>query len=71
MKLLLHHCIQSNFFTADQFNDRLTKYDFPEDKPSIIDARILNNSDRKLRQSASQMRRSAASLYPRASHLVQ
>ena len=55
MKLLLHHCIESNYFTVQQLNDRLTKYDFPENKPSLIDARVLNNSDRKLRQSASQM----------------
>ena len=55
VKLLLQHCIQCNYFTLQLLNDRLNSYDFNDNAPTQIDDRILNQSDRKLRQSASQM----------------
>lgn len=55
MKLLLRHCIQERYFSLELFNDRLDRYDFHHNKPTLIDERVLNNADRKIRQSASQM----------------
>lgn len=55
LKLLLRHFIQAKYFSLQLLNERLDSYDFHNNKPSLIDERVLNNSDRKLRQSASQM----------------
>ena len=57
VKLLLHHCVQSKYFTLKvAVNERLQSYDLKDNKPTLIDERVFNNdSDSKLRQSASQM----------------
>ena len=55
VKLLLHHYIQSKYFSLELLNDRLDSYDFHNNKPTLIDERVFNGQDRRLRQSASQM----------------
>ena len=55
VKLLLKYCITANYFSLDLFNTRIERYNFPHNKPTTVEDRVLNNSDRKLRQSASQM----------------
>ncbi len=55
VKLLLKHCIQSKYFSLNVFNSRLQRYDFHKNKPTVIDECVINKSDRKIRQSASQM----------------
>lgn len=55
VKLLLRHCIQSGYFSLKLFNERVESFNFDDNTPTLIDERVLTNSDRKLRQSASQM----------------
>lgn len=56
VKLLLHHCIQSKYFTLKVLNECLQSYDFKDNKPTLTDERVFNNdSNRKLCQSPSQM----------------
>lgn len=55
LKFLLRHCVDERYFTIDQLNDRMERYDFSSDKPVAIDPKVVNNPTSKIRQSASQM----------------
>ena len=52
LKCFLFHCIEARLFSFKQLNDRISRFDFNEDRPSLIQ---LRNEDQKIRQSASQM----------------
>ena len=52
LKLLLQHCVTEHYFSINFLNDRMRRFDFVENKPTLID---LKSSDAKIRQSASQM----------------
>ena len=55
LKLLIQHCVKSHYFSIHELNGRITRFDFDENRPTLIDPLIVRDSDRKLRQSASQM----------------
>lgn len=55
LKLLLCHCVRSNYFTINQLNERIEQYDFGSNNPVPIDPKIVSNATAKIRQSASQM----------------
>lgn len=50
LKLLLH-CVTECYFSINFLNDRMRRFDFVENKPTLID---LKSSEAKIRQSASQ-----------------
>ena len=54
LKLLIIYCVRKKYFSIDLLNDRLKRFDFVHDKPSLIDANLCR-SVTKIRQSASQM----------------
>ena len=59
MKLLLTYCIENKYFSCVGFNNRLQQFDFGyteiKDKPSLIlNEKLLNKPDNRIRQSASQ-----------------
>ena len=55
LKLLITHFIQiKKYFTIDFLNDRIDRFDFTFDKPSLFDGNLCRTSH-KIRQSASQM----------------
>ena len=49
LQLFLTHCVESRFFPIALLNSRMTRYDFPHNRPSPIE------STGRIRQSASQM----------------
>ena len=55
LKLLIRHCVQAKYFTIGQLNQRIEAYDFGNNRPNLIDPRVANNPNVKIRQSASQM----------------
>ena len=56
LKYLLHHCVESKYFTITELNNRIVHFDFPEDTPSEIDPAVGRHPDTsKIRQSACQM----------------
>ena len=56
IKLLLQRFVGFNYFMLDLFNGRIEKYFLGINQATlIIDERLLNSTDRKLRQSAAQM----------------
>ena len=55
MKLLLCHCVSQKYFTIEELNERITAFDFLDNKPSEIDSNICRRGDSKIKQSASQM----------------
>lgn len=55
LKFLLKHCVQAKYFTINELNERIRRYDFICNKPTEIDEGVTNSLDRKIRQSASQM----------------
>lgn len=55
LKLLLQYCVQENFFSIQEVNDRISKYDFLKKKPTLLDPAIIRDPEKKIRQSASQM----------------
>ena len=40
LKLLITHCMQQKYFSSDLLNDRLERFDFVRDKPSLIDVNL-------------------------------
>ena len=55
LKLLIRHCIQTmKYFTIDFLNNRIGRFDFIHDIPSLLDSNLCQ-STMKIRQSASQM----------------
>ena len=55
LKLFLTYCTQQKrYFTIDDLNNRIKRFDFIYDKPTLIDVNICR-SQLKIRQSASQM----------------
>ena len=54
LKLLLIHCVQKMYFSVDLLNERLERFDFVFDKPSLIDVNICRPGT-NIHQSASQM----------------
>ena len=40
LKFLLHHCVQTGYFTIAELNNRIAHFNFPEDAPSYIDPAI-------------------------------
>ena len=55
LKLFIAYCTQGrNFFSIDFLNDRIARFDFIYDKPSLLDTNLCR-STMKIRQSASQM----------------
>ena len=54
LKLFIQHSAWKKYFSVSVLNDRLSRFDFDQDKPSFLDDRHLK-SGTKTRQSASQM----------------
>jgi hypothetical protein len=54
MKLLIVHCVEEKLFTIELLNDRLSRFDFISNRPSLLDKDFARNTS-KFRQSASQM----------------
>ena len=54
LKLLILYCVQHNYFSIATLNDRIQRFDYVIDKPSLIDHNLSKTSS-KIRQSASQM----------------
>lgn len=55
LKMLLRYCVQEDFFSIQELNDRISKYDFSKKKPTLLDPSIIRDPEKKIRQSASQM----------------
>ena len=55
MKLLLCYCVDKKYFTIDELNGRMERYDFEDNKPRPFDPSLIHKADSKIRQSASQM----------------
>ena len=54
LRLLILHCVSQNYFSITTLNDRIQRFDYVFDKPSLIDPNI-SKSHSKIRQSAAQM----------------
>ena len=54
LKLLICYCVQKKYFSIDTLNERIERFDFVHDKPSMIDCNLCRTTT-KIRQSASQM----------------
>lgn len=54
LKLLIKHCVSEKYFTIPQLNNRMSRYDLANNRPSDFDPKICT-TDKKIRQSASQM----------------
>lgn len=54
MKLLIIHCVQEKYFSVEFLNDRIQRFDFESNKPSLLDVKLCKSMG-KIRQSASQM----------------
>ena len=56
LKLLIHHCVGRRYFTVNDLNDRLSRYDFESQcKPTSVDQSIGRNPEASMHQSAEQM----------------
>ena len=40
MKLLITHCVHRKYFSIDLLNERIERFDFVHDKPSLIDVKL-------------------------------
>ena len=54
LKLLVTHLVQKKYISIDLLNERIERFDFVHNKPSLIDRNLCRTTTR-IRQSASQM----------------
>lgn len=56
LKFVIADCIESHYFTISELNSRIERYDFLENRPTLIDLKCIQNPiQTKLHQSASHM----------------
>ena len=54
LRLLIEHCVKENYLSIATLNDRIQRFDYVLNKPSLLDPNLLNIHT-KIRQSAAQM----------------